>query len=433
MVRGLVLTPTGKLVMRICKLWCLLAVVAGSSSVCPGADWNQFRGPNRDGKSVEIGLLKEWPKGGSALLWSYEGLGQGFASVSVVDRTAYTTGMNEENQGILFAIDKKGVLRWKQEYGPEWSGSYPGSRTTPTVDDERIYLMSGNGRLCCFNRTTGKLVWKVDTLEKFQGKNVTWGISESVLIEGNEVICTPGGQDATLIALSKHTGKTIWTSEGLSNSSAYCSPIIVEHNGRRLLLTLVKKLFVCLNSHNGKVLWTIPHETSNDIAAISPIYSDGYIYFTSHRTGGTVVKLSQDGGGYSEIWTNSELDSLHGGVIFHDGRLYGSDTKKRWVCQEFITGNIKTTDESFDAKGSLIYADGMLICYSEKGTLGLVKITSDGMALVSSFEITLGTKEHWAHPVVSDGRLYIRHGDTLMAYAIRDKERQQPKDKTALF
>lgn len=410
-----------------------MALVTGSCSICPAADWNQFRGPNRDGKSVETGLLKEWPNEGPVLLWSYEGLGQGFASVAVVDGTVYTTGMNEENQGMLFAIDRKGALQWEKEYGPEWSGSYPGSRTTPTVDDERIYLMSGNGRLCCFDRTTGALIWKVDTLEKFQGKNITWGISESVLIDGDKVICTPGGQDATLVALNKHTGKTIWTSEGLSNPSAYCSPIAVEHNGKRLLLTMIKEMFVCLNRQNGKVLWTIPHKTRNDIAAISPLYSDGYIYFTSHDTGGRVVKLSQDGAGYSDVWTNPKLDSLHGGVILHDGRLYGSDTKKRWLCQDFMTGRIKTTDESFDAKGSLIYAEDMLVCYSEKGMLSLVKITPEGMATVSSFEITLGTKEHWAHPVISDGRLYIRRGDTLMAYAVKDKEPQRPKDKTAFF
>lgn len=419
--------------MRLGKLLCLLSIVAACGSACHGADWNQFRGPNRDGKSAETGLLKEWPDGGPALLWSCEGLGQGFASVSVVEGIVYTTGMDEGNQGTLFAIDSKGTPLWQKDYGPEWSGSYPGSRSTPTVDQDRLYLMSGHGRLCCFKRSTGALIWKVDTLEKFQGKNITWGISESVLIDGDRVICTPGGQDATLVALDKYTGKTIWTSEGLSNRSAYCSAMIVNHGGKRLLLTLVDKWVVCLNSRDGKVLWTIPYETPHDVSPISPVYYNGHIYFTNYKTGGTVIKLTQNGAGYSEVWTHSGLNALHGGVVFHDHSLYGSDDKGRWICQEFMTGKIKTTDESFDAKGSLIYADGMLICYSEKGTLGLMKITPEGMTRVSSFEITLGTKEHWAHPVISDGRLYLRHGDTLMAYDIGDKEQEGPGGKAVLI
>ena len=264
----------------------LLIVVMWGTSICSGADWNQFRGPNRDGKSTETALLKEWPEGGPALLWSCEGLKEGYASVSVVDGIIYTTGMNEENQGCLFAIDNKGKLQWKKEYGPEWTGSYPGTRTTPTVDEDRIYVISGLGRLSCFSLKTKELVWKVDTLEKFQGKNITWGISESVLIDGDKVICTPGGQQATIVALNKHTGETIWATKELSNLSAYCSPIIVNHGDKRLLLTMVEKLFVCIDSQSGKLIWKIPHEIPYDIAPSSPVYEKGYVYFTGQIRGG---------------------------------------------------------------------------------------------------------------------------------------------------
>ena len=413
---------------------CLLLVVfLLNTSLCLSADWPQFRGPNRDGKSAETGLQKEWPEEGPTLLWSYEGVGQGYASVSVVDGTIYTTGINEDNQGTLFAIDNKGKRQWKKEYGPEWTGSYAGTRTTPTVDGNKIYVMSGMGVLSCFNRKTTELIWKVNTLEKFKGENITWGISESVIIDGDKVICTPGGQDASIVALDKHTGKTIWTSKGLSNLSAYCSPIIVNHGNSRLILTILDKLFVCLNSQEGTVLWTIPYITPHDIAAISPIYANGYIYFTNYKKGGTVIKLSQNGSGYSEVWTSPGLDSFHGGIVLHNHHLYGSGTKSNLICQNYETGELKFHDKILDSIGSLIYADGMLYCYSEKGTLGLIKIEKDNLKLISSFKITQGTLKHWAHPAISNGVLYIRHGEFLMAYDIEGKKQVGSKSSFYSF
>jgi len=401
---------------------CLLLVVfLLNTSLCLSADWPQFRGPNRDGKSGETGLLKKWSEGGPTLLWSYEGVGQGYASVSVVDGTVYTTGINDDNQGTLFAIDNKGKLQWKKEYGQGWTGSYAGTRTTPTVDGDRIYVISGMGVLSCFNRMTNELIWKVDTLEKFKGKNIKWGISESVMIDGDKVICSPGGKDASIVALNKNTGETIWTSKELSNLSAYCSPIIVEQGDKRLLLTMVQKLFVCLDSENGKVLWKIPHKPAYAIAAISPVFEKGHVYFTGQKTGGTLIKLGDDGGSYTSLWTNPALDTKHGGIVIHEGNLYGSDTKGNWICQNYETGKLKFKDKILDAMGSIIYADGMLYCYSEKGTLGLIKIEDDSLKLISSFKITQGTLKHWAHPAISDGRLYIRHGEFLMAYDIREK------------
>jgi len=182
---------------------------------------------------------------------------------------------------------------------------------------------------------------------------------------------------------------------------------------------MVDKLFVCLDSDNGNVLWTIPHEIPSDLAPSSPVYEKGYVYFAGQKTGGTSIKLENDGGSYTKLWTNPTLDTKHGSIIIHEGNLYGSNTKGNWVCQDYATGEIKFADKIFDAMGSIIYSDGMLYCYSEKGTLGLVKM-EDNLKIISSFEITQGTKEHWAHPVISDGRLYIRHGNVLMAFDIRE-------------
>ena len=409
--------------MMKCTISLILSIVFGcTSSVCIGADWPQFRGQYRNGRAtLESNLLQKWPDPGPPMLWSFEGLGTGFASVSVVGGTIYTTGMIE-GKGYLSAINDNGKLKWKIEYGPEWTGPHPGTRTTPTVDGDRLYIMSGHGRIACFNRHNGDLVWKVDTLEKFQGKNITWGIAESVLIDDDKVFCTPGGKNATIVALNKHTGQTIWTTKELSNLSAYCSPLLYKTPTKRLLFTMVRKLIVCVDSENGKVLWTIPHETRNDIAAVTPLrYCQGRVYFTSHGTGGTMIRFPQDGANYTQLWSSPALDCLHGGIVYNLSNLYGSDRDGNWVCQNISTGEVKFREKILDAKGSIIWADSKLYCYSEKGTLSLVEPGRDGMELISSFKITKGTGEHWAHPVVCNGRLYIRHGDVLMAFDIKKK------------
>jgi len=208
-------------------------------------------------------------------------------------------------QGYLFAFDAQGQLKCKTAYGPEWtkSGNYPGTRTTPTIDGDRLYLMSGQGRIACHKATTGEHLWHIDTFDKFKGKNITWGIAESPLIEGEMVICTPGGPDATIVALNKMTGETIWTTKGLSQLSAYCSPVLVQRGATRLILTLVEKAAVGVDADNGKVYWVIPHEVSYDIQAVSPAYEDGMMYVTNgYRHGSFGYELSPDGTGVIEKW-----------------------------------------------------------------------------------------------------------------------------------
>lgn len=402
----------------------LLVVILLMISTGYAEDWHQFRGPNRDGRSSETGLLERWPEEGPAMLWSYTGLGRGYATVSIVDGIIYTTGMIDET-GYLFAIAENGAFQWKQAYGPEWTGPYPGTRTTPAVDGDRVYIISGHGRVVCFDRSNGDIQWQTDTLEKFNGKNITWGIAECLLIDGDRVICTPGGENATIVALNKYNGETVWTTKELSALSAYCSPILCQSGPNRLLFTMVKGLFVCVNAVDGKVLWTVPHDTRNHIAAVMPVaLSDNRIYFTSHETGGTVIRYSENGMKNETLWNNKALDCLHGGVVAFapEGlgtRLYGSDSQGYWVCQDAQTGDVIFQKKILDAKGSITCADGMLYCYNENGTLGLVKPTQAGMELVSSFQIAMGDGEHWAYPVIQNGRLYIRHGDTLMAFDIK--------------
>jgi outer membrane protein assembly factor BamB len=394
------------------------SVVLWAGSTLYAGDWPQFRGPTRDGQSPETGLMKKWPAEGPKELWSFEGLGKGYASVAVADGIVYTTGMAGE-EGLLFAFDLKGNLKWKVNYGPEWKGDKPGTRTTPTIDGDRLYLMSGQGRIACHNAKTGEHIWHRDTLQEFQGKNIQWGIAESILIDGEKVICTPGGKDATVVALKKTTGETIWTTKGLSERSAYCSPIVIDRGPNRLILTMVEASVVGVDINTGKVYWQHPNKVSYDISAVTPAYENGRMYVTNgYSHGGHMFELSPDGTSSAKKWSEPTLDVHHGGVVLVDGNIHGASTKGQWICLELATGKVKFTDKLV-GKGSVIYVDGMLYGYGENGTVGLIKINPTAYEMVSSFKITKGANEHWGHPAVSNGRLYIRHGDALMCYDIK--------------
>jgi outer membrane protein assembly factor BamB len=394
------------------------------SRMCYADDWPGFRGRNRDGKSAETGLLQKWPEGGPELLWSVEGLGIGFSSVAIAGGFAYTTGMLE-GEGVLFAYNLDGKLQWKESYGPEWSGSHKSARTTPTIDDGRLYVISGLGIICCFEAKTGEKIWAVDALERFDGRNIRWGIAESLLIDGEKVICTPGGKDATVVALNKITGETIWTSKGLSDLSAYCSAIIFQKGRERLIATMVEKSLVCLAADDGRVVWRTPYRTRNNICATSPVYKDGRLFFTSSLgQGGIMFEIAAGAGDFTRVWTNQILECQHGGAVLVDGYLYGTsrkdNTRGDWVCLEWNSGKVMYETTWNANKGSLIYADGMLYCYQEvTGVVSLARASPSGFEIVSSFNVTQGTGEHWAHPAISDGRLYIRHGDALMCYDIK--------------
>lgn len=402
------------------RIGVVLLALLMTISAAHAADWPQFRGPNRDGTSSETGLVKQWPAGGPQELWSYEGLGEGFSSIAIADGTVYTCGMIDK-EGTLFAFDQSGNVKYKVNYGPEWtkSGNYPGARTTPTIDGDRLYLMSGQGRIACYNAKTGDPVWHVDTFDQFGGKNIRWGVSESVLIDGEKAICTPGGKDATVVALNKTTGETIWTSKGLSELSAYCSPMVVDRGPNRVILTMVEKSIAGLDAGTGKVYWTVPHKVSYDIQAVSPLYMDGVMFVTNgYRKGSHGFALSPDGTSIEKKWSEKSLDVHHGGVVLVDGNIHGASARGQWICLELGSGKVKFSDKLV-GKGSVIYADGMLYGYGEKGQAGLIKITPDGYELVSSFRVKKGGGPHWAHPAISDGRLYLRHGQALMCYDIK--------------
>lgn len=394
--------------------------------VVPASDAPQFRGPGRDGIFEDTGLLKSWPEGGPKLLWESDGIGMGYASPTVVGDTVYVPGTLNEDDGYLFALNRQGELRWKLAYGKETTDKMaPGSRSTLTVDGNRGYLISGLGVVYCIDLDTHAIAWQVDMMARFNGEQIQWTIAESPLVDERYVYCMPGGPDASIAALAKATGDTVWTTKGLSEKSAYCSPNIIVHNGRRILVTMTAKSVAGVNPDTGAVLWVHEHPTDYDIHASTPVYADGKLFYVAgSKSGGGMLELSDDGSSITEKWRETEMDTFHGGVVLKDGFIYGTahQSGREMLCLALDTGEIqwRTPDVT---EGALVYADGMLYNYEgpKAGIVSLIKATPEGFERTGEFEITKGSAKHWAHPAIAGGRLYIRRGEYLWAYDIAAK------------
>lgn len=389
------------------------------------ADWPQFRGPDRTGKAeTEDELMDEWPEDGPPQLWVNDQLGQGFASAAVTDDLIYTTG-REGKRGYIYALDHSGKLQWKKEYGKAWAGAHPGARCTPTVYEGRLYIMSGHGLAGCYDARTGETVWTVDTMEKFGARQLDWGITENVLIVGDRAIFTPGGEDAGVLALDPETGETLWVCRGINDESGYCSPIAIERGGRTIIVQLLAKTMVGIEAETGRLLWRVERnpEPPYGIQAVPPVYEDGMLYVTTGDGGRReqLFRLSADGNEVSRGWDGARLDVLHGGVILHEGRVYGASHENNtgdWFCIDMRTGEVEARIDRAGRAG-ITYADGLLYGYGHKGRVMLVEPDPDDFHVISSFRITKGEGPHWAHPSISDGRLYLRHGRYMFCFDIR--------------
>lgn len=385
-------------------------------------DWPQFRGPNRDGRSAEKGLLTQWPAEGPQLLWSVTGIGKGFTHVSVADGAIYVTGL-VGTQGILSAYTRDGHLKWRANYGPEWSTSHPGARSIPTVFDGLVYVASGVGNVGGFDAGSGSPVWSVKLFEQYEAPQVQWGYAESLLVDGDRLLCTPCGKKATMVALGRQTGKQVWVSPALGQGSSFCSPLLVEHRGRRMIVTMTEKAVVAFSSNEGKLLWQFPYENARQNHPITPLYHEGLLYVTSGYGKGAIgLEISEDSRSVRQLWEQPRQDPAHGQAVIVDGYVYASSHQKasgRWSCVELKTGRLAWEDRCVGKGGSVIVADGLLYCYSEDGVMGLVRPSPEKCQVVSSFKVSQGDGPHWAHPVVAEGRLYLRHGDALLCYGLR--------------
>jgi outer membrane protein assembly factor BamB len=378
-----------------------------------------WRGPHGNGNYDETGLLKSWPVDGPSIIWTFEGLGTGFSSPVVVNDKIYISG-TEENTGYIYVLDKVGKLLWKAPYGEEFVESYPGSRSTPVIAGELIYQCSGLGGITCMEVATGKVKWKKEMAGEFGGRAPQWAFNESFAIDGDKLFATPGGPDHTLIALNRNTGALIWSVKVKGEISGYCTPLIVKIPGRTLLVTHLESDIVGLDANTGKLLWTYPHPNQWSVQANTPIYQDGAVFcFSGYGQGGVKLKLSPDGSSISPEWVTKQLDSRIGGAVLVNGYLYGSgDNNRYWMCIDWKTGNLKYQAKGL-ASGTVISSDGMLFGYTERGELFLAKADPSAWNVVSQTKVTLGLAQHWAHPVISNGKLLVRHGNVLIAYKIK--------------
>jgi hypothetical protein len=387
------------------------------------ADWPRWRGPDNTGKSAETGLMKQWPEDGPALIWKATGIGTGFSSTCVAGGSLYTTG-SIGDETIVTALGLDGKIRWQAKNGAAWKKSSPGSRSTPTVEGDRLYTINPHGDVVCLKTTDGSQVWGLSLKEKFGGRNITWGLAESLLIDGDNVIVSPGGPAAALAALNKATGETVWVCKGKGDKPSYSSAVIFECGGIRQICQMTAVGVIGVDAKTGALLWSHPHKTSWDANIPDPIYHDGQVFIDSgYGSGGAMLMLAVEGGKVSAsvVWKTKALDNHHGGIILHDGYLYGSTHKGKWVCLEWTTGKTMYSADGV-GKGSVTFAEGMLYTYSEKGKMGIVKATPDAHEVVSQFRVPKGGGgPHWAHPVVAGGRLYLRHADALFAYDIKAK------------
>jgi outer membrane protein assembly factor BamB len=407
---------------RVCGLWtsCLLCFVILAGSPLAEADtanWPGWLGPNRDGKSPDTGLLKQWPEGGPKLLWKVTDLGRGFSNVSVVDGIVYTTGDTSDNL-VLFAFDLDGTLLWKTPVDAPWTRSHPGSRATPTIDEGNLYLLSGNGVIACCDAKTGEPKWRRETKE-FGGRSGGWGYAESVLIHGDLAIIKPGGPQC-IVALNKKTGETVWTSSGFDAGPEYSSCIAVNFEGQDMIITGTRAGIVAVDAADGRLLWSNPWSANNTANCPTPAYADGYVFWSNgYGKGGVCLRLKKVDGKVTaeEAWTTRDMVCHHGGYIIKDGYIYGNHSGG-WACLKLETGEPVWEGRSV-GKGSVCYADGMLYLFGERGgQAGLAVCTPDGLQERGGFSV-VGEGPSWAHPVVVGGRLYLRYDTNLYVFDVK--------------
>jgi outer membrane protein assembly factor BamB len=379
----------------------------------------KWRGPEGNGIYPEKGLLKVWPQNGPEILWAYEELSEGHSSPVIYGGSIYIPSMIS-GTGYIFKLSMDGKLIWKAPYGSEFTESYPGSRATVTVAGDLLYMLSGTGKLACMNASDGKIRWSKDLFKDFDGTNIKWGLNETVLVDGDILYCTPGGKKHNVIALNRFNGELVWASAGKGELSAYCSPLLINFPNRKLLVTHTASSIIGIDASNGKMLWSYPWPNQWSVHANTPVYNEGMLFcFSGYGQGAVMLELKGEGLTFTKKWDNKTLDSRIGGAVLVDGYIYGSGDKTRsWQCLDWATGEQKYASTDI-AKGVVIYADGMLYCYSERGELALVESNPSGFNVRSKTSVTHGSGQHWAHPVIHDGILYLHHGSALIAYKIK--------------
>jgi outer membrane protein assembly factor BamB len=387
-------------------------------------DWPQWRGPHRDDISTETGLLKEWPAGGPPLVWKATGLGAGHGGIAVAGGKVFTTGDKGES-GLAVALNvTDGQVAWTAKIGKPGGGP-PGPRSTPTVDGNWVFVLGQHGDWVCLESATGKEVWRKHLVKDFGGKHGGWLYAESPLVDGNQVVCTPGGSRGAVVALNKKTGEVVWQSKEFTDAAEYSSIIIATLGGTRQYVQFTGQSVAGMAPDTGKLLWRAPRQ-GQTATVPTPIVHDDHVYVASgYGVGCNLFKITKTGDEFKaeEVYANKVMVNHHGGVVRIGEYLYGHSDGKGWVCQEFKTGNQVWSDKSV-GKGSLTCADGHLYLRGEggKGPIALVEATPDGYKQKGRFDQPDRSKENsWPHPVIAGGKLYIRDQDVLLCYDVKAK------------
>ncbi|HEX6046939.1 MAG TPA: PQQ-binding-like beta-propeller repeat protein, partial [Pyrinomonadaceae bacterium] len=388
---------------------CLLFVANVALAQSNAANWPQWRGPNRDGVSKETGLLKQWPAEGPPLVWQATGAGRGYSSFSVANGRLFTMGLRGDREFVVAFDVATGKEAWATSHGNAFRNDRgDGPRGTPTVDGDRVYALGGSGDLSVLDARTGKIVWTKNILHEFGGRQITWGISESPLVIGNKVLVNPGGPGASIVALNKNDGAVIWKSQ--SDTAGYSSAIPLDVNGKTQVIFFTSKRAVGLDLNDGRLLWEYERPSNNVANVATPIARANRVFISSdYGTGGGVVEIKPDGTA-QEIWFTKDMRNHHSSSVLVGDHLYGFSSAIL-TAVKFDTGEIAWRDRSV-GKGSLVYADGRLYCFSENGVMGLVEATPAGYVEKGRFRIQQGSLPTWTHPVVAGGRLYLRDQDT---------------------
>jgi outer membrane protein assembly factor BamB len=395
-----------------------------------GSDWPQWRGPHRDGISQETGLLNEWPQEGPKLRWQLKDIGSGFSTPAVVGARLYLlSNKGLEEEFVLALSDKDGSKVWSRTIGkvgePNQNPSYPAARSTPTVDGEVLYALGSDGDLAALKTSDGGVMWKKNLRSDFGGAPGRWAYSESPLIDGDVLVCTPGGKEATLVALNKKTGETIWKcATPAGDQAAYSSVIIVNSDGIKQYVQFVQNGLIGIDAKNGKLLWRYEKTAKGSPANIpTPVANDSMIYSGASMTGGGLVKLKHSGDSFEaeQVYYSRKLPTAIGGAIKIGKYLYGASGQVL-LCVDFASGEVKWEDRSI-APASLCYADGRFYLHAENGSVALVEPSPEGYREHGRFnppdQPDRGSAKAWAYPVVANGRLYIRDASCLWAYDVK--------------
>ena len=392
-------------------------------------DWAQWRGLNREGIVKATSLNLDWSEKKPPVLWTFRQAGLGYSAPTVVGTSLYCQGA-EDGEGFAFALDTKtGNLKWKRDLGKESVGDRENApRGSVTVDGDKLYLIRGCGQIHCLSAADGKIIWQKDFIEDFGGKLMSrWGYSESPLIDGNHVICTPGGDQGTVMALDKNTGAVIWRTKEFTDPASHSSAIVAELDGIRQYIVLAAKSVAGVSAKDGELLWKIPVEGARVPAVIpTPIFHNNMVYITNgYNVGCILVKLTRTGNDINAetIYENKNMVNQHGGVVLVNGHIYGFSDGVGWVCQNFTTGETVWRERNNEGgKGSILCVNDRLLLLNENGLLTVVAASPDGwkefgrIPIPERTEIQTVNNQVWTHPVVADGKLFMRDHDLMFCF-----------------